>query len=115
MRLVPRPPCPVVPGDRVHVPEPVALPSGRAVPAGHYDARSVEVDDAGRWRVVVEYQPDCSGLNSRFRPPSREERRAGAPIPLCALPSTAYLGPGDCVRYADGEGPAHIPDRRRYA
>jgi len=42
--------------------------------------------------------------------PTREERRAGADVPISAQRSRAYLYPGQVTRYADGEGPVTIPD-----
>lgn len=104
-------------GDRVHVPDRVWMECGRSIPRGHYDVERVEATPPehahlGAYRVVVTARPDCSALPKRFRMPSPDERRAGAPVPLCAQPSRFFLYPGSFTAYADGgDGPLTIHDR----
>ena len=87
---------PVAAGDRVHVPEPVTLPSGRRLRRGAYEVLQAL---PGR-RVIVLYRPDCSRLPRRFQEPGSPARE----------PALAVLEPGQFTAYADGDGPATLPD-----
>ena len=86
----------VAAGDRVHVPEPVTLPSGRRLRRGAYEVLQTL---PGR-RVIVLYRPDCSRLPRRFQEPGSPARE----------PALAVLDPGQFTAYADGDGPATLPD-----
>ena len=112
LTLLQPPPCPVVAGDTVHVPEPVSMSSGRWVPRGDYLVEAVEDTPSehsarGRYRLVVTARPDCRGLPRRFHRPSLQALQNGAVVPFSAEPKRIYLYPGDFTRYAEADP---IPD-----
>lgn len=116
LTLVPTaaPPCPVVAGDRLDVPEPIGQPSGRVLRTGGYEALRVETTPPehahlGRYRVIVLARLDCSRLPKRFHAPTPEERRDGAEVPLAAQAAEVALYPGDFTLFRGGEI-ATLPD-----
>lgn len=96
---------PIQPGDEVRVPSPVRCPCGRYIRTGWYTVLRVE----GR-RLLIETPLDCSRIEKRYHMPTPEERRAGAPIPFAAEPKRVWLDPGEYTAYAEGDGPADLPD-----
>lgn len=106
LRLVTGSGCPVAPGDRIRVTEPIERPSGRKVRRGRYLVLDV---DGGRVKIATAL--DCSGLPKMYHPPSPEERAAGAEVPIAAQLAEVWLEPGTYTHYAgNATDPATIPD-----
>ena len=127
LRLVPadrRPlaACPVAPGDRVDVTDPIPMDCGRVVRTGRYTVLRVEVTPPehahlGWYRLVVQAGGrgggpalDCSDLPETHQEGSAYRRRKGLRgRPSCKLPTRVFLYPGWFTRYAGG-GVATLPD-----
>lgn len=110
LTLVPRPTAadaPVQPGDRVRVPEPLVLPSGRILRRGAYTVEAVHLVTEAGYRYEVAARLDCSRLGPQYAMPEHPDD----PVPLAAQRTRVLLAPGDFTAYANGDRPLTLHDR----